>query len=386
MRPPSAGKKKATESITMTDPKSDSKISALIPPDLSRFVREDIRRMKGYVPGEQPQGVPILKLNTNENPYGPSPRVLEAIRAAADPERLRKYPDPMGNSFREAAAKVYGVKPGNILCGNGSDDILTILTRTFVPQGGIIASPYPSYLLYETLSELQGATFRRFSYAGNGWELPQGWEGSRPNLAYIANPNSPSGTFFRPQAMADFAMMLRRTVVFDEAYADFAPENAIGLVRDQNSFPAPIIVSRTLSKSYSLAGIRFGFAIADEAVIHEMAKVKDSYNCDAVSIAAATAAISDQDYFHLVRDKILATREASVPRFQQLGFSVIASHANFLWVDHLTSDPTTLYQGLRAANILVRLMNYPGWRSGLRITIGTDAEMDRLFDALAALV
>ncbi len=342
--------------------------------------------MKGYVPGEQPRGAPILKLNTNENPYGPSPRVIEAIRAAADPDRLRKYPDPMGEAFREAAAEVYGVKPENILCGNGSDDILTILTRTFVPQGGTIASPYPSYLLYETLAELQGANFRRFSYAGNGWELPQGWEGPRPNLAYIANPNSPSGTFVRPQAMADFALMLRRPIVFDEAYADFAPENAIGLVRDQVSFPAPVVVSRTLSKSYSLAGIRFGFAIADGDVIRQMAKVKDSYNCDAVSIAAATAAISDQDYFLSVRNKILSTREASVPRLQQLGFTVIPSHANFLWVDHLTSDPAALYQGLRASNILVRLMNYPGWRSGLRITIGTNAEMDRLFETLAGLV
>ena len=173
---------------------SDSKTINALPPDLARFVRGDIVRLKGYVPGEQPQGGTVLKLNTNENPYGPSPKVLEAIREAANDENLRKYPDPMGNSFREAAAKVYGVKPTNILCGNGSDDILTILIRTFVPHGGIVSSPYPSYLLYETLAQLQGAIFHRFSFAGNGWELPERWEGPRPHLICLANPNSPSGT------------------------------------------------------------------------------------------------------------------------------------------------------------------------------------------------
>ncbi len=365
---------------------SDSKTINALPPDLARFVRGDIVRLKGYVPGEQPQGGTVLKLNTNENPYGPSPKVLEAIREAANDENLRKYPDPMGNSFREAAAKVYGVKPTNILCGNGSDDILTILIRTFVPHGGIVSSPYPSYLLYETLAQLQGAIFHRFSFAGNGWELPERWEGPRPHLICLANPNSPSGTQVGSLAMADFARLVRVPIVFDEAYADFALDNAIGLVKEQATFPAPIIVSRTLSKSYSLAGIRFGFAIADEALIDEMVKVKDSYNCDVVALAAATAAIGDQAYFESVKAKIIATRQAAVPKLDKLGFSVIPSQANFLWCDHVTHDPATLYQRLREANILVRLIHYPAWRSGLRITIGTDAEMDQLFDTLAKLV
>lgn len=351
-----------------------------------RFIRPEIRAMKGYVPGEQPQGGPVLKLNTNENPYPPSPRVLEAIREAANGDRMRKYPDPMGNAFREDAAKVLGVRPGMILCGNGSDDILTILARTFVPQGGVIASPYPSYLLYETLAEIQGARFLPFPYSGNGWELPNRWEGEIPNLTLVANPNSPSGTFIHPNWIATFVDTLNSPVVVDEAYADFAPGNAISLTLDSRPFAAPVIISRTLSKSYSLAGIRFGYAIADEAIIDEMTKVKDSYNCDAVSLAAATAAISDQDYFQTVCKKILATREDSLKRLEKLGFHVIPSHSNFLWCEHPEKDPAVLYQGLRDKNILVRLMNYPRWKKGLRISIGTDAEMSQLFDELSKLL
>lgn len=351
-----------------------------------RFVRPEIRTMKGYVPGEQPQGGPILKLNTNENPYPPSPRVFEAIHQVAQGEKLRKYPDPMGNAFREAAARVLGVRPGMILCGNGSDDILTILARTFVPQGGVISSPYPSYLLYQTLAEIQGAKFQPFPFAGNGWELPGDWKGPAPHLTLVANPNSPSGTFIHPNWIGSFVDAVGGPVVVDEAYADFAPENALGLTHLHRPFAAPVIVSRTLSKSYALAGLRFGFAVADEAIIEEMTKVKDSYNCDAIALAAATAAMEDQEYFRAIRGKILATREWSGQKLKSLGFQVIPSHANFLWCEHPQHNPETLYQGLRQNHILVRLMRYAGWRTGLRITIGTDQEMDQLFDCLTRLV
>ncbi len=365
---------------TMTE--SSTKLAS----DWKRFIRPEIRAMKGYVPGEQPQGGPVLKLNTNENPYPPSPKVLEAIREAASGDRIRKYPDPMGNAFRAAAASALGVKPEMILCGNGSDDILTILARTFVPEGGVVSSPYPSYLLYQTLADIQGGKFQPFSYDGNGWELPRQWNAPVPHLTLVANPNSPSGTYIPPADIAAFVETLKGPVVVDEAYADFAPGNALSLTLHAKPTAAPVVISRTLSKSYALAGIRFGFAIADEAIIDEMTKVKDSYNCDAVSLAAATAAMKDQEYLQSITKKIIATREQSFKTLQKLGFQVIPSHANFLWCEHPGHDATRLYQGLREKNILVRLMNYPGWKRGLRISIGTDAEMDQLFDRLGQLL
>src|SRR5215213_2183185 len=172
-------------------------------------VRPNIRAMAGYVPGEQPRGGEYVKLNTNENPYPPSPRVFEAIRAALTGDRLRKYPEPLGDTFREAAAKVLGVPPESILIGNGSDDVLTILTRTFVPAGGLVASLTPSYSLYPSLAQIQGARFATARFTAD-WNLPQEWPGEVPDLVYVANPNSPTGTLVDPMAVAQLAQRLNR--------------------------------------------------------------------------------------------------------------------------------------------------------------------------------
>src|SRR5437660_8747616 len=160
---------------------------------MSHFIRPSIRAMAGYAPGEQPQDGDFIKLNTNENPYPPSPRVLDAIRDATSGDRLRKYPDPLGTHFRETAARIHGVDPDGILIGNGSDDILTIVTRAFVPESGLVVSPTPSYILYHTLAELQGARFRTVAYTPE-WALPSPWPVPRADLTFVANPNSPSGT------------------------------------------------------------------------------------------------------------------------------------------------------------------------------------------------
>src|SRR5437660_12702251 len=160
---------------------------------MSQFLRPAIRAMAGYTPGEQPRDDGIIKLNTNENPYPPSPRVLAAIQQALTGDRLRKYPDPLGTAFRQTAGRILGVDPEGILIGNGSDDILTIVTRAFVPEGGLMVSPTPSYLLYHTLAELQGARFRTVAYTPE-WALPSPWPVPRADLTFVANPNSPSGT------------------------------------------------------------------------------------------------------------------------------------------------------------------------------------------------
>jgi histidinol-phosphate aminotransferase len=343
-------------------------------------VRPNIKAMAGYVPGEQPRDGEYVKLNTNENPYPPSPRVFAAIRAALTGDRLRKYPEPLGDTFRQAAGKVLGVSPESILIGNGSDDVLTILTRTFVPEGGLVASPTPSYILYRSLADIQGARFQTFPFADD-WNLPPAWAGGVPDLVYVANPNSPTGTFVDPVAAAQLANRLDRPVVLDEAYVDFAPKNGLRYTIQEN-----LVVTRTLSKSYSLAGIRFGFAVAHPGVVREMVKVKDSYNCDVLSLAAATAAVRDQEYLAETRAKIIATRKRLTESLDGLGFDVLPSHANFVWARRADRPVKPLYDGLKARKILVRYMNYPEYGDGLRVSVGTDAEIDLLLRELAALL
>jgi histidinol-phosphate aminotransferase len=332
------------------------------------------------VPGEQPRDGEYVKLNTNENPYPPSPHVFDAIRAALTGDRLRKYPEPLGDTFRQAAAKVFGVSADSILIGNGSDDVLTILTRTFVPEGGRIASPAPSYILYRSLAEIQGARFETVPFTPD-WQLPLPWPGEPPDLLYVANPNSPTGTFMEPAAIAQLARTLNRPVVLDEAYVDFAPRSGLRDATAEN-----VIVTRTLSKSYSLAGIRFGFAVAHPAVVRELVKVKDSYNCDVLSLAAATAAVQDQDYLAETRKKIVATRERLTESMRGLGFDVLPSHANFVWARRPDRPVKPLYEGLKGRKILVRYMSYPGYGDGLRVSVGTDAEIDLFLHELSALL
>lgn len=347
---------------------------------MTHTIRANVRAMAGYVPGEQPRDDDIVKLNTNENPYPPSPRVFEAIRAALTGDRLRKYPDPSGTHFRRTAGRVLGVDPDAILIGNGSDDVLTILTRAYVPEGGLIVSPSPSYLLYRTLAEIQGAAFERVPFTAD-WRLPSPWPIRDANLTLVANPNSPSGTLLDLVALESLANEVNGPLVLDEAYVDFADGNGLALLRHKN-----VIVTRTLSKSYSLAGIRFGFALADPAVVRELGKVKDSYNCDVLSLAAAAAALEDQEYLQTVRARILATRGRLGEALTQLGFGVCPSQANFVWCRHPRDNHKTIYEELKRRKILVRYMVYDGFGDGLRITVGSDAEIDRLLAALGEIL
>jgi histidinol-phosphate aminotransferase len=336
--------------------------------------------MAGYVPGEQPRDSDYVKLNTNENPYPPSPRVLEAIQSVLTGERLRKYPDPVGTVFRQTAGRVLGVDPDGILIGNGSDDVLTIVTRAFVPEGGTIVSPTPSYLLYQTLAEIQGAQFHTVPYTAD-WQLPSPWPMRGAHLTFLASPNSPSGTTVPLAALERWIEEVAAPIILDEAYADFADSHGLELTRRRN-----VIVTRSLSKSYSLAGIRFGFAVADPAVIHELLKVKDSYNCDVISLAAATAALADQEYRLATRAKILATRSRLEEAMRRLGFDVTPSQANFVWCRRGDRPVKPIYEELKRRLILVRYMNYDGYGNGLRVTVGTDAEIDRLLDELGRIL
>jgi histidinol-phosphate aminotransferase len=339
---------------------------------MSQFLRPAVRAMAGYTPGEQPRDDDFIKLNTNENPYPPSPRVLAAIQQALTGDRLRKYPDPLGTAFRQTAGRVLGVGPESILIGNGSDDILTILTRAFVPEGGLIASPTPGYLLYSTLAEIQGARFQSVPFTPD-WRLPSPWPARAAELTFIANPNSPSGTLLPAADLERLAGEVGGMLIVDEAYVDFAESNSLHLSRLPN-----VLVTRTLSKSYSLAGIRFGFAVGMPALIRGLVKVKDSYNCDVLSLAAATAALDDQAHFRQTRTRILATRTRMTGELQDLGFNVCPSQANFVWCRHASLPVKPMYEELKRRKILVRYMVYDGYGDGLRITVGSDAEVERL--------
>jgi histidinol-phosphate aminotransferase len=335
--------------------------------------------MQPYVPGEQPQGGKFIKLNTNENPYPPSPKVVAAIQEAAA-AHMERYPDPLGTAFRVRAAEILGVEPDWILCGNGSDDILTIVSRAFVGSGDLLRMPYPSYILYRTLAQLQAANyeevhFRRDFTLDDSFGVMQ----DKLRLVFLPNPNSPSGTVVAPDRLAWLADRLECPLLIDEAYVDFAEANCISLVKDNPR----VMVSRTLSKSYALAGLRFGFLVAQPQVIDMLRKVKDSYNCDALSLAGATAAIDDQRWLANNRSKIIGTRQTMETRLQALGFKTVPSQANFIWCTRCDRAVEELYRALKLEQVLVRYMNYPGWGDGLRISVGTDAQIDACLSLLA---
>jgi histidinol-phosphate aminotransferase len=345
------------------------------------YFRPDIEAMAGYEPGEQPQDGAFIKLNTNENPYPPSPAVAAAIQETVG--RLKKYPDPMGNAFRRRAGEILGVEPGWILCGNGSDDILTIITRTLVGQGQSLRLPYPSYILYRTLAELQGAGYEEIHFNAD-WSLPERFASAEgdPRLVFLPNPNSPSGTVVAPEQVLQIAQKLPCPLLVDEAYADFAETNCLDLVAKCEK----IMVSRSFSKSYALAGLRFGFLVAQPKLIEQFIKLKDSYNCDALSIAAATAAIGDRDWLSENRAKIIATRGRLIREMRALGFVTVESQANFTWNTLPNRSVRSFYEELKRHRILVRYMEYPGWGDGLRISVGTEAEIDTLLDRLKTMV
>jgi histidinol-phosphate aminotransferase len=337
--------------------------------------------MHGYTPGEQPgPGERVVKLNTNENPFAPSPRVMQAIHNI-EPEMLRRYPDPTATAFRAAAAKVLGVTPDMILAGNGSDDVLTIATRTFVPPGGTLAFPDPTYSLYPVLARIEGA-----ESVGVPWDrdyaLPiDALVETGADAIYLANPNAPTGTFVSPMKVEELARQFPGVILVDEAYVDFAEDDCVPLVREYQN----VVISRTLSKSYAMAGVRFGFAVAQEHVIREMMKVKDSYNTDAISIAAATAAIEDQEYARGTWEKIRAERRRLSAELTHMGWPVLPSQANFILVSCPDGKGREAYLGLKQQGILVRYFDKPGLNDKIRVTVGTMQENNALLTGIKAL-
>lgn len=347
--------------------------------------RPNIQAMTGYVPGEQPPaGARLIKLNTNENPYPPSPAVVAAIRAeleagAAAGERLRLYSDPHADRLREAAAEVTGFPLDGILAGNGSDELLAVLARAFLGPGDTVAYPYPTYLLYETMARIQDARIETVDFPDD-FSLPAALFGSQARLVFAANPNSPSGTLCPAQELGRLADSLPGGVlVVDEAYGAFAGEHALELARTRPN----VVVLRTLSKSHGLAGMRIGLLFGSAEMVQGLSKVRDSYSLDRLAIVAGAAALRDTAWVAETTARILATRERLIARLVALGMMPLPSRANFVFVRLGSSARAqAAYRFLRTRGILVRYFAMRLLDDGLRITVGTDEEIDALLDAL----
>ena len=341
--------------------------------------REAIRKMRGYTPGEQPQDRSYIKLNTNENPYPPSPRVVQALQGAVDAD-LRLYPDPLGSQLRKEAAALYGVTPERVLVGNGSDDLLAMLLRACIGPGDRVAYPVPTYSLYDTLVEMHEGVAVRLPF-DDDFRLPTNLAASDARLTIVCNPNSPSGTITPIAELARLAAKVSGLLVIDEAYVDFADENALPLLaRCEN-----VMILRTLSKSYSLAGMRIGLAIGPQAIIAELMKVKDSYNISRLSLVAGKAALRDQDWMRENVSRIRATRSRLIAALRDLSYVVPDSQANFVLARTPGRNQESVYLALKERGVLVRYFRSDGLEDALRITVGTDEEVDALLTALRSL-
>ena len=351
---------------------------------MSRFWSDVVKGLTPYVPGEQPKLAKLVKLNTNENPYGPSPRALEAIRAATD-DTLKLYPDPNADQLKRAIAAAHGVEANNVFVGNGSDEVLAHAFLGLLKQARPILFPDISYSFYpvycglyqvacETVALREDFSIRVEDYA-------------RPNGGIIfPNPNAPTGCLV-PLAAIEKLLQANAdsVVVIDEAYVDFGGETAIPLVGRYDN----LLVVHTLSKSRSLAGLRVGFAVGHVDLIEALERVKNSFNSyplDRLAIAGAVAAIEDSEYFDQTRQAVIATRERLVGELKKLGFEVLPSAANFIFARHPGHDAQESALALRQRGIIVRHFKLPRIEQFLRITVGTDEQCAALVAAMKEIV
>jgi histidinol-phosphate aminotransferase len=342
-------------------------------------VRPVVEGMHAYVPGEQPQGGRVIKLNTNENPYPPAPGVIAAVAGAASAD-LRLYPEPTAKPLREAAARLYGLQPEQVLAGNGSDELLTMLMRALVGIDDIVVYPEPTYSLYDTLVTIQEGRSLTIPFPDD-FTLPPALFAAEGRLMIICNPNSPSGSFTPVATIAELAGGFDGVVVVDEAYVDFAPASALPLLGSHDN----VIVLRTLSKSFSLAGMRIGLAFGHPDLLAQITKVKDSYNLSRVAIAAGAAALAEVDWMRTNVARIVATRARLSARLSALGYDVVPSAANFVLARRAGEDQAPVMRALREQGILVRHFATDRLRDRLRISVGTDEEIDQLLAALSDL-
>ena len=349
---------------------------------MQSLLRKNIEDLEGYTPGEQPKRADLIKLNTNENPYPPSPRVLAAVRKELN-SSLRLYPDPVALELRNRAAALYNVRPENVMAGNGSDELLSILMRCYVGEEDCVAYPVPTYSLYEMLIAIQDGQSLTVPYADD-FAIPAPLYSQSSKVTILCNPNAPSGTLEPVSEIARLARSVAGLLIVDEAYIDFADadESAIPLVK---RFPN-LVVLRTFSKAFSLAGMRVGLAFGSEDIVRNMLKVKDSYNLCRLSLTAAVAALEDVEWMRRNVGRIQRTRGTLIRGLRKLGFDVQPSQANFVMAKLGSDSIRWLHEGLRDRGILVRYFDIPELCNMMRVTVGRPQEIRALLRETEALL
>ena len=357
---------------------------------MSQFERPNIAQMQGYTSGEQPQDGRSIKLNTNENPYPPSPEVSAAIKTFAT-EQLRVYPQPDAKLLRQAIADHHGVGIDSVVVTHAGDEALRLAVTTFVASGGVVASTEPTYSLYPVLAQIQDAQMFTRELAAD-WSLPDDFadavNAAGAQLTCVVNPHAPSGYLNSHAALELLAEQLDGVLLVDEAYADFVDTDGPRSIAERVTERENLLVLRTFSKGYSLAGMRLGYLLGHPSLIQPiLEKTRDSYNVDAISQAVGLAAIKDQAYAQQTWADVRRDRETLAGGLTAMGFNVSSSQTNFVLArapqDAAAAD---LYQALKDAGILVRYFNTPRLRDCLRITVGTPEQNRRLCDHLAHLL
>jgi histidinol-phosphate aminotransferase len=363
----------------------------------TQLIRRSVRRLHAYVPGEQPRIKGLIKLNTNENPYPPSPAVMEAVARAAD-ARLRLYPDPRASALREKLAELHRCKPANVIVGNGSDELLALATRAFVeplskksreatrPPQCTIQYLTPSYSLYPVLAEIHGAAMnavplgRDFSLPAPGMLQRWGWD-FHAALTFVTTPNAPGGRGYSTNELDILCDRQRGVTILDEAYVDFAEENAMTIALKRPH----VLVSRTFSKAYSLCFQRVGYFVGHPELIEALDKIRDSYNVNGLGQVAACATLDHLPYYRRNFKRVIATRERLAFELVRLGFDVFPSAANFLLVRPPLFSAKTWLEKLRGRKILVRWFSDTAVNDYLRITVGADSDADALIRAARSM-
>ncbi len=344
------------------------------------WLRDNIAELEPYVPGFQPKEDGFVKLNTNENPYPPSPRVAEAIGKI--PGRLlRLYPDPDSLRLRDRLAAAYGFSRDNVIVGNGSDELLAMMLRAYLAPGEVAVMPTPSYSLFRVLVRIQGGKLEEIEL-DDEFKVSPAFIRARAKIKFLASPNSPTGTVYSPELVDEIVENSDGPVIVDEAYVDFADNDCLSLVR---KYPQ-LLITRTFSKSFALAGARVGYGFASEEIVSGLMKVKDSYNLNRISALAAEAALDDAEYHRKIVTAIKNERDYLRRGLENLGFRVHPSGANFLLAEPGRGGAGDIYRSLLERKILIRYFESPRLNQCLRISVGRRREMKLLLDALGEIL
>lgn len=342
--------------------------------------RKNVEKLKPYVPGFQPGREEFVKLNTNENPYPPSNRVLKAIQDNTGVS-LRLYPDPSGTELRSAAARVLGFKVENIIVGNGSDEILSLIFRAVLDKGDKAAITFPTYSLYKVLADIQAAGIEEHRLKQQD-RLPSSFFKTKAKLIVISSPNAPTGCAFPKKDIEELCRSQKKAlIVIDEAYVDFSTYNCLPMARKYRN----VVVTRSLSKSYALAGMRIGLGMANKKTIDTLLKIKDSYNINRLTIKAGRAAINDRTYFSKIKKNVIKTRLVLDKRLKALGFETLPSSANFIFAKP-PINAKTMTARLGRKNILVRYFCTDWLKDYIRISVGTMKEIKMFLKETEALL